>query len=135
MTTDHPAPPELPPATTPAPMPERSVAFVIVVSLITCGIYSLIWFVKTKREMVDMGADIPTAWLIIVPFANIYWMWKWSGGVDLVTEQLPRGRMTQPIAFLLILVLDIIGIAIIQDAFNKALRHRGPTIPHAQVVS
>ncbi len=117
-------------------MPERSVAFVIVVGLITCGIYSLIWFVKTKREMVAMGADIPTAWLLIVPFANIYWMWKWSGGVELVTEPLPRGRMTQPIAFLLILVLDIIGIAIIQDAFNKAIHtRRGPDLPVAQVVS
>ncbi len=128
--------PDPPQLTSPTPpMPERSVAFVIVVSLITCGIYALIWFVKTKREMVAMGADIPTAWLIIVPFANIYWMWKWSGGVELVTEPLPRGRLNQPIAFLLIFVLDIIGMAIIQDAFNKAIRTRGPDLPRAQVVS
>jgi len=45
---------------------------VIVLSLLTLGIYVLVWFVKTKREMNTKGAEIPTAWLIIIPIINIY---------------------------------------------------------------
>lgn len=98
-------------------MNKRSVAAVIVLTLVTFGIYSLIWFVKTKGEMVRSGADIPTSWLLIVPIANIYWQWKWSGGVEYVT----RGRTQQAIAFLLIFLLGIIGMAIVQAAFNRAI--------------
>jgi len=109
---------------------------VIILTLVTCGIYGLIWFVKTRREMVaDKQADIPTAWLLIVPIANIYWEWKWCGGVELMTADLPRGRLSQPVAFLLVALLGIIGMAIIQDSFNAAVRARGPDLPRAQVVS
>ena len=80
------------------------------------GIYAIVWFVKTKNEMVQQGADIPTAWLLIVPIASIYWMWKWAGGVEHVT----RSKFSQAIAFILVFLLGIIGMAIVQDALNKA---------------
>ena len=96
-------------------MQQRSVVMVIILTLITFGIYGLIWYVKTKDEMVQQGADIPSAILIIIPIANIYWMWKWAGGVEHVT----RGKQTQVIAFILVFVLGIIGMAIIQSAFNQ----------------
>ena len=50
----------------------------IVWSVLTCGIYGLFWYVNTKEEMKSIGADIPTAWLIIIPFANLYWLWRWA---------------------------------------------------------
>ena len=58
-------------------MKTRSVAGVIILSIVTLGIYPIIWHVRTKNEMNATGADIPTAWLLIVPIANIYWLWKW----------------------------------------------------------
>ena len=97
-------------------MNKRSVAAVIILSIITLGIYAIVWFVKTKNEMVEQGADIPTAWLLIVPIASIYWMWKWAGGVEHVT----RGKFSQAIGFILVFLLGIIGMAIVQDALNKA---------------
>ncbi|GAI30384.1 unnamed protein product, partial [marine sediment metagenome] len=33
------------------------------------------------------GAQIPTAWLIIIPFVNIWWYWKFCEGVELVTNK------------------------------------------------
>ncbi|MBE7450265.1 MAG: DUF4234 domain-containing protein [Kofleriaceae bacterium] len=96
-------------------MTKRSVAMVIVLSIITFGIYAIVWMVKTKNEMNSQGANIPTAWLIIVPIVSIWWMWKYSGGVEHVT----RGKTSQVIAFVLMFVLGVIGMAIIQDAFNK----------------
>ena len=96
-------------------MTKQSVAAVVILSLITFGIYGIIWFVRTKDEMVQQGAEIPTGWLLIVPNGNIYWMWKWSGGVDRLTG----GKTSQAVAFLLILLLGIIGIAIMQSTFNE----------------
>lgn len=96
-------------------MTKRSVAMVIVLSIITFGIYAIVWLVKTKNEMNSQGANIPTGWLLIVPIVSIWWMWKYSGGVEHVT----RGKTSQVIAFVLMFVLGVIGMAIIQDAFNK----------------
>ena len=96
-------------------MQNRSPIGVIVLTLVTCGIYGLVWLVKTKGELVTRGADIPTAWLLIVPFANLWWMWKYSQGVEKVTN----GQMSTVLTFILIVLLGFIGYGIIQDSFNK----------------
>ena len=111
-------------------MTKRSVVAVILLSMVTFGIYGLIWHVKTKNEMVLAGADIPTAWLIIVPIANLYWYWKWSGGVEHVT----RGKLSQVITFILMILLGVIGMAIVQAEFNKAIDQGMPgEMPRARV--
>ena len=61
------------------------------------------------------GAQIPTAWLIIIPIVNFWWWWKFCEGVELVTNK----GMGSAVAFLLVLFLDIIGMAIIQNKLNK----------------
>lgn len=96
-------------------MTKRSVIAVLLLTCVTFGIYGLVWMVKTKNEMNTQGASIPTAWLLIVPVVSIWWMWKYAGGVEHVT----RGKSSQVIAFILLFVLGVIGMAIIQDAFNK----------------
>ncbi len=93
----------------------RSPIMLIVFAILTFGLYGLYWQVVTKGDLNASGADIPTAWLIIIPIANILWMWKFCEGVELVTE----GKMTGVVAFLLVFFLGIIGGAIIQDALNK----------------
>jgi len=99
-------------------MIRRSALAVLVLSLLTFGIYFLVWMVKTKNEMNRQGASIPTAILLIVPFANIYWMWKYAEGVELVTER----RMSGPVAFLVLWLLGVIGGAILQSEFNRVER-------------
>lgn len=96
-------------------MKHRNPIAVILLSLITFGIYGLYWEVKTKGEMNARGAAIPTAWLIIIPFVNIWWLWKYSEGVEKVTN----GKMSTVIAFVLLFVLGYIGAGVIQDSFNK----------------
>jgi len=95
-------------------MEHRSPIMVFFVSLITFGIYGLVWYVKTKNEMNAKGAQIPTAWLLIIPIANIYWLWKYSQGVELVTNK----EMGAGVAFILIFLLSVIGMAIVQAKFN-----------------
>jgi len=96
-------------------MTNRNPLLVILFSIITLGIYGLVWYVWTKNEMNAEGATIPTAWLIIIPFVNYYWLWKFSEGVELVTKK----SMTAAIAFLLMFFLGVIGMAIIQSELNK----------------
>lgn len=96
-------------------MQQRSPAAVFFWSLITLGIYSIVWQVKTKNELNRHGASIPTAWLIIVPLANLYWVWKYAEGVEKVTN----GKVTAILVLILMLLLSIVGLAILQSEFNK----------------
>ena len=96
-------------------MKYRNPILIIFLTMITFGIYGLVWYVSVKNEMNRKGAGIPTAWLIIIPFINYYWLWKFSEGVEKVT----RGKMNGPVAFLLIFLLGIIGGAIIQNSLNQ----------------
>jgi hypothetical protein len=113
-------------------MQQRSVVGVILLSLVTFGIYPIIWHVKTKNEMNAAGADIPTAWMLIVPFVNLYWLWKWCGGIEHIT----REKMTAPVAFLLHVMLPLIGMAILQDTMNKAVMRGLPSqLPQARIAS
>lgn len=95
-------------------MLNRSPIMVFIYTVITCGIYAIVWQVKTKDEMVSLGATIPTAWLLIVPFANLYWLWLYCVGVEKVTG----GKTSSAVALLLLFLLGPIGMAVIQNSFN-----------------
>jgi len=114
-------------------MTKRSVAGLIILSIVTFGIYYLYWYVVTKLEMNEQGAEIPTAWLMLLPIANIYFKWRWSEGVEHVT----RGRLTAAGAFLLMFLLPFIGAAIVQATLNEAIRAAEQRIylPEARIVS
>lgn len=90
-------------------------ASVIILTIVTIGIYGLVWEVKTKNEMNTKGANIPTAWLLIVPIANIWWLWKYCEGVELVT----KNKLSAIMSFVLFWLIGIVGMAIVQHEFNK----------------
>ena len=96
-------------------MKQRGPLTVLFLPIFTLGVYGLVWFVKTKNEMNSLGANIPTGWLLIVPFANLYWLWIYGTGVALVT----KSAYSALGAFLLYLFLGPIGCAILQNEFNK----------------
>jgi hypothetical protein len=109
---------------------ERSVVGVLLLSFITFGLYSIYWLVQTKHEMVEQGADIPTAWLLVIPIANIWWYWMWSGGVEHVT----RAKLTQVTSFILMFLLSIIGVAIVQATLNETIRSGMGQMPRARAI-
>ena len=96
-------------------MKHRSVLSVVLLSIFTLGIYTIVWLVKTKREMNSVGAEIPTAWWLIVPIGNIWWTYKYGQGVEKVT----KGKVNAILAFVLFYLLWIIGMAILQSEYNK----------------
>ena len=96
-------------------MQKRSPITVLLLSLVTFGIYSIIWQVQTTREMRKYGADIPNCILMIIPIANIYFLWKYCEGVEKVSS----GKYTAILMFLLFWLTGIIGIFLAQTAFNE----------------
>ncbi|ALE92880.1 hypothetical protein AOC05_12200 [Arthrobacter alpinus] len=96
---------------------KRSPLAVLLLPLITFGIYQIVWYVKTKNEMNQLGAQIPTAWLVIVPIVNIWWLWENSSGVERVT----KNGLSKVSSFLLVLLLGSIGGAIVQNTFNTTV--------------
>lgn len=96
-------------------MKYRTIWKAIALSIITFGIYAIVWQVKVKGEMNQLGADIPTAWWLIVPIGNIWWLWKYSQGVEVVTKE----KYSAGLSFALLFLASIVGQAILQTEFNK----------------
>jgi hypothetical protein len=95
-------------------MRQRSPVAVLLLPFVTFGIYYYYWLVSAKTEINRAGANIPTAWLLIIPFVNIWWLWKFSEGVEHVTG----GKQSTVISFILLELLGSIGQAILQHDFN-----------------
>lgn len=109
-------------------MKNRSPFLVFFLSCITFGIYGLVWHVQTKEEMRDVGISIPTAWLLLIPFANLYWYWCYAEAVEDITD----GRSSSIGTFLLHVLLGPLGIAITQSSLNK-VRDEGPWLEEGDI--
>jgi hypothetical protein len=74
-------------------------------------VWSVVWLVRTARELNRLGARIPPArWLVALP----YWAWRFAEG----TRHASARRIAAPVAFALVLVAPI-GAAILQALFNS----------------
>ena len=66
-------------------------ALIFALLIIALYVAAIVWIIKLKGKMVQRGADIPTSFLLFVPLANIYWMYKWFMGVEQVTNNQVSG--------------------------------------------
>jgi hypothetical protein len=99
-------------------MKERSPAAVLLLPIITFGIYSLVWLVRTKDEINETATDlIPSAWLLVVPIGNLVWHWKYAIGVDEFTDH----DFTRAGTFWMLVLLGPIGAGLVQRSFNRTL--------------
>ena len=97
-------------------MTKRSPLAVFFFAIITGGIYSWYWLVKTKTELNQRGATIPTAWVWLIPYVGtIYWLVKYAQGVQTVTQ----GKKSTGVAFLWLFLTGPIGQAVLQAGYNE----------------
>jgi ABC-type transport system involved in cytochrome c biogenesis permease subunit len=94
---------------------EQNPIMVIILIFCTFGIYGLFWAIRTKNEMNELGADIPTAWLLIIPLVNIFWLWKYCEGY----EQVSKGDTEAVMLFIIYIVFSPIAIYMVQSGLNK----------------
>lgn len=93
----------------------RNIVAMYVLFVITIGIYGIYWYVKTKDEINSMGADIPSGWFIIIPIANLFWLYKYYEGFSIYVKKDNNGILW----FLLHFAVGIILPAIVQSELNK----------------
>lgn len=100
-----------------SPMQHRDLIIMVFLLICTLGFYFLYWSVVTKRELCERGADIPTAWLLIIPFANFYFWYKYAQGF--AKHVLYADENSAIGYFLLMVLLPPVGMLIYQSEFNK----------------
>lgn len=106
----------------------RDIAVAIILSIVTCGIYGLYWFVclnddlneLTDREGTSGGVALILS-LVTCGIYTIYWMYKSGEKVD---ELKSRRGQTSQYSGLVYIVLTLFGFgivsyALIQDELNK----------------
>ncbi len=106
----------------------RDIAVAIILSIVTCGIYGLYWFVclnddlneLTDREGTSGGVALILS-LITCGIYSIYWMYKAGEKVD---ELKSRRGQTSQYSGIVYIVLSLLGFgivsyALIQDELNK----------------
>ena len=107
----------------------RNIAMNIVLSLVTCGIYGLYWFITLTDDTNTVSGETNgtsgiTALLLTIVTCGIYgWYWAYKQG-----EKMDRACATRGIAasnssvlYLLLFIfgLGIIAYAIMQDKLNQ----------------
>jgi len=97
----------------------RDLLEVFLFTIITFGLYSIYWAVMTKRELNRAGAIIPSAILIIIPFINLYFWYRYvQAYVKIVRKSYQEMDV---LVYLLIMILPgihLIGMAILQNGYN-----------------
>ncbi|MDR3646761.1 MAG: DUF4234 domain-containing protein [Candidatus Babeliales bacterium] len=83
----------------------RSILEIAILTVITFGIYPFVWLFKTRNEINSLGADIPTAWLIFVPFGNIYFYYKYCEGFSTYVK-----RSNSTLEYFILTIIVFIGI-------------------------
>jgi len=93
----------------------RSPVAVVIFSIITLGIYLIYWIVATKEEIKSLGAEIPSAWFIIVPIANMYFLYKYCEGFS---DHVKKDKMGAVWTLLALTCFPVVPV-IVQVELNK----------------
>jgi amino acid transporter len=119
----------------PAPVgntPIRSIALCIILSLVTCGIYALVWFYQLNEDTRNLTRDYEgqtsgIALLLSIVTCGIYqliWMYKQGEKIDRykASRGIPGGSAGILYLVLSIFGLSIVSMALMQDELNKMPR-------------
>lgn len=90
----------------------RTILELAILTVITFGIYPVIWWFKTRKEINSLGADIPTPWLMFVPFGDAYFYYSYSQAFD---DYIKKDGLT--LIYFLITILPIILVSF--NTFNQ----------------
>lgn len=111
-------------------MKQRSIPVCIILSIVTCGIYSLYWFVTLTDDSNSLSqAQDPTSGILALVFTvitcniyGIYWAYKMGEKLDLAYAQRGMPTQNQAILYLILeLVFPIVGWALMQNAINSMI--------------
>ena len=106
---------------------KRSIATAIILSIVTCGIYSIYWMIKLNDEINELAGDTQATSggmvfllsLVTCGIYGLYWMYKLGEMCDVI-------KQTSSSTGIIYLVLSLFGFGIVsyclmQDTINKAV--------------
>ena len=97
-------------------MKERNLVVMTLLLIFTFGIYQLYWFWKTKNELEEeFKVKLPHSILIIIPIANLYWLYKYC---DVFAKKV-KNEKSGVVWFLIFILVPIIPPIIVQSEYNK----------------
>jgi len=109
----------------------KNIATAIILSIVTCGIYGIIWFINLNDDVntLAMDREAPSggvAFLLTLVTCGIYsWFWMYKMGEKLdncyVAKGFPSGNRGILYLILAFFGLGIVSYALMQDSINKAL--------------
>lgn len=106
-------------------MKERNIVICIILSIVTCGLYSLYWFVKMTDEVNETTKEKGTSGIVALILTlvtcglyGIYWAYKMGEKVNTIKRQ-PAGNNHILFIILMLFGLGIVNYCIIQDTLNK----------------
>ena len=100
------------------PPKERNILLIYILGFVTFGIYILYWLYETKKELEELGADIPSFILYFIPIVNIYWLYRYTEGWAYVTR-----KDNVIVYFILFLFLGIVMPYLVQKSLNQIARN------------
>ena len=110
---------------------QRNVAVAILLTIITCGLYGIYWFIKLNDEINAVANDSGAtsggvAFLFSIITCGIYtfvWMYKMGEKLDsaYTAKGMPSGSRGILYLVLTLFGLGIVSYALMQDSLNKAI--------------
>ena len=107
---------------------QRNIALCIILSIVTCGIYGLIWLVFLTDDTNTVcgqpgtsGGMVILLTIVTCGIYSLYWAYKQGEKLDEAKQAkgLPSGNSGILYLLLSIFGLGIIGYALMQDSLNK----------------
>ena len=110
----------------------RSIILAIILSIVTCGLYCIYWFVVLTDETNNLSgrnnetSGVVSLLLTIITCGIYGWFWAYKLGekVDVIKND-PNGSTNVLFIILQIFGLGIVNYALAQDAINKAVGYQG----------
>jgi len=96
------------------------IALIVVPAGVIVGAVGRMWewaVVKPIEEIKAKGIQLPTTWPYFAPIGSYVWLWKFSKGIEAVTER----RMRAAGVFAAVFFLGIIGFVIIRAIIQRRL--------------
>lgn len=110
---------------------KREVAVAIILSIITCGIYGIYWFIKLNDEINALDNDTTATTggmaflftLITCGIYELFWMYKMGDKLDSLSVQKGYAQSSRGILYLILAIfgLGIVSYALMQDTINKLI--------------
>ena len=96
------------------------ITLIVVQAGLVAGAFGRLWdwcITQPVEQMKVKGIKLPTTWGYFAPFASYGWLWKYSKGVEAITDR----RIRAAGVFVAVFFLGIIGFIIIRYTMHRRL--------------